>query len=123
MVWIYALTSVIIISLLSFVGIVTFAVKQKYVEKVLLVLVAFSVGALLGDSFFHLLPEAVEKSGGFTIQIALLLLTGIIIFFSLEKFLHWRHCHQEHCADHAKELGMMNLIGDAAHNFIDGVFL
>jgi len=123
MLWLYALTAVVIISLLSFIGIVTFAVKQKYIERVLLILVAFSVGALLGDSFFHLLPEAVEKAGGFKIQIALLVLLGIIIFFSLEKFLRWRHCHQDQCEDHTKELGMMNLVGDAAHNLIDGVLI
>jgi len=123
MLWLYALISVVIISLLSFVGIVTFAVKQKHIEKVLLVLVAFSVGALLGDSFFHLLPEAVEKTGSFTIEIALLVLLGIIIFFSLEKFLRWRHCHQEQCEDHIKELGTMNLVGDAAHNLIDGILI
>lgn len=119
----YALISVVLVSLISFVGIITFAVKQKHLDRTLLVLVAFSVGALLGDTFFHLLPEAVEVAGRFNVKIALLILLGIIIFFCLEKFLHWRHCHEAHCEDHPSRIGTMNLVGDAAHNLIDGILI
>lgn len=118
-----AIISVILISLLSFAGIVTFAIKQKHLEKMLLVFVAFSVGALLGDTFIHLLPEAVDKAGGFTTRIAFLILLGIVIFFCLEKFLRWRHCHEAHCEDHPSQIGTLNLVGDGAHNLIDGVLI
>ncbi len=123
MIALYSIISVIIISLLSFVGIVTLAFKQKRLEKILLLLVAFSVGALLGDAFFHLFPESVERFGGFSVSVAMLTLAGIVLFFLLEKVLRFRHCHEDNCEDHPKHLGPLNLIGDGAHNFIDGILI
>lgn len=120
---IYAIISVVLISLLSFCGAITLSLKKDWLRKILLVLVAFSTGALLGDAFIHLIPEAVENSGGFTPAISIYLFLGILIFFSLEKFLRWRHCHDIDCRDHPKHLGTMNLIGDGAHNLIDGVLI
>lgn len=119
----YALFSVILISLISFVGIVTFAIRKKNLEGILLIFVAFSVGALLGDSFFHLLPEAIDEAGGWKSEIGFLVLLGIIVFFCLEKFLRWRHCHEEHCEDHPRQIGTLNLVGDAVHNLIDGILI
>lgn len=121
--YIYAIISVVLISLFSFCGAITLSLKKDWLRKILLVLVAFSTGALLGDAFIHLIPEAVESSGGFTSEISIFLFLGILIFFSLEKFLRWRHCHDIDCKDHPKHLGTMNLIGDGAHNLIDGVLI
>lgn len=123
MIWLYALISVTIISLLSFVGAVTLFLSKKRLESVLSILVAFSTGALIGDAFVHLLPEAVSKSGSFTIQIAISVFAGILLFFILEKFLRWRHCHDIDCKEHPKHLGTMNLVGDGVHNFIDGILI
>lgn len=123
MVWAYALISVTLVSLISLIGVIALAVKRKNLEKVLLILVAFSVGALLGDAFIHLLPEAVEELGGFPSTISLSLLAGILLFFCLERFLRWRHCHKGNCEDHPKHLGTMNLVGDTAHNLIDGILI
>lgn len=92
-------------------------------EKLLMLLVAFSVGALLGDAFFHLLPEAIFDAGSLRLSISTSLLAGIIVFFLLEKVLRWRHCHDEDCEEHPRHLGTMNLIGDGVHNFIDGVLI
>jgi zinc and cadmium transporter len=44
---------------------------------------------------------------------------GIVFFFVMEKFLHWRHCHDEECAVHS--FAYLNLIGDGVHNFVDGM--
>lgn len=124
MTWLYAIIGVTAVSLLSFLGAVTLAIKKESLEKILLVLVAFSAGALLGDAFIHLLPESVDKNGGvFTVNIAISVFIGIIIFYVLEKFLRWRHCHDLECEEHPTHLAGINLFSDALHNLIDGVLI
>jgi len=122
MVWVYTLISVFIVSLASFVGVLTLSLKEKLLNKVLIFFVAFSAGALIGDSFLHLLPEA-TKENGFTLGVSAAIFSGIIAFFLLEKILRWRHCHEANCDDHPKHLGQMNLIGDGVHNLIDGLLI
>jgi len=123
MVYFDAIVAVVIVSLVSFVGVLALVFTKKDLEKILLILVAFSTGALTGDATVHLLPEAVEESGGLTMLISISFLAGILLFFVLEKFLRWRHCHDLECREHSKHLGTMNLIGDGVHNFIDGVLI
>jgi zinc and cadmium transporter len=117
----YTLISVFLISLVSFVGVFTLALKLQTLKKILLFLVSFSAGALLGGAFFHLLPEAAQE--GFTPSVSSSLIYGIVIFFILEKLICWRHCHQPTTKDHPHPFAFTNLIGDALHNFIDGVII
>src|SRR3989338_4760064 len=118
----YTIVSVIVISLLAFIGIVSLAVSAKRLKTVLVYLISFSAGALFGDAFIHLLPEVVE-SHGFSLIISLSILTGIVLFFILEKIIHWQHCHLPITEEHVHPFAYMNLIGDALHNFIDGVII
>jgi zinc and cadmium transporter len=124
----YSIISVLIISLISLVGIFTLSINEKKIQKVLIFLVSFSVGALLGDTFIHLLPEAFEQFG-FSLTVSLSILGGIIFFFILEKFIHWRHCHvygtcKTHDGHkHPESVAWMNLVGDAFHNLIDGMLI
>lgn len=122
MIWAYTLVSVLIVSLISFVGIISISVKEKVLKDILLFLVSLSAGVLLGDAFLHLLPEAVSASG-FTISVSLSLLSGIAVFFVLEKIIFWRHCHVPTSEDHPHPFAYMNLTGDALHNFIDGMII
>lgn len=85
-------------------------------------LVSLSAGTLLGDSFIHLMPEAVKERGS-DMKIWLWLIAGIIIFFILEKIIHWRHCHIPTSNEHQHHLGLMNIAGDALHNMIDGMLI
>jgi zinc and cadmium transporter len=119
---IYALISVVLISLISLVGILWFIFGDKRLKKTLLYLVSFSVGALIGDAFLHLLPEAYEIIGSGTLT-GILVIFGFMIFFTLEKLIHWRHCHIPTSERHPHPLAYMNLIGDALHNFIDGLLI
>jgi len=69
MVWLYTLTAVFIVSLMGFAGALTLPFKESTLRKMIFLLVSFSTGALLGDAFIHLLPQAVEKSG-FTLYVS-----------------------------------------------------
>lgn len=121
-IWFYSLVSVLLVSLVSLVGLFTLSFPDRLLKKVLLYLVSFSAGALLGDAFIHLLPQAVEFSG-FTLRVSLALLFGIIFSFFVEAILHWIHCHLPTSRKHIHTFAYMNLIGDAAHNFLDGLII
>ena len=124
----WTLLSVILVSLVSLIGVFALFWKQKNRDEFLLLLVSLSAGTLFGGAFLHLLPEAVEESG-FTLQVSILLLAGVLVFFLLEKFIHWHHCHtpteqvSKHLAHHPTHLAPLNLLGDALHNFIDGLVI
>jgi zinc and cadmium transporter len=107
---------------MGFAGVLTLSFKGKTLHKLILFLVSFSAGALFGDAFIHLLPEAATNNG-LTPIISLSLLAGIIFFFVLEKIICWRHCHIETSTDHPHPFAWMNLIGDGFHNFIDGMII
>jgi zinc and cadmium transporter len=121
-VWLYTLSSILIVSAVSLIGVITIVIKQDYIKKILLFFVSFAAGALLGDVFIHMLPELVE-SGKFSVSTSLCVVGGILLFFILEKILHWRHCHLSATKDHIHPLAHMNLIGDTIHNFMDGVII
>jgi zinc and cadmium transporter len=111
--------STFFISIISFIGVLTLALKKKFLDKILLFLISLSAGALMGGAFLHLLPESVELREG--LDIFLFVLVGFILFFLIEKILHWRHCHKGECEVHT--FTYMNLIGDSIHNFIDGFIM
>jgi zinc and cadmium transporter len=122
MLWFYTLISVIIVSLISLVGVFTLAVKPEKLNRLLIYLVSFAAGTLLGDAFIHLIPEAYESFGK-TSTIPIYILSGILTFFVLEKFVHWRHCHKVACDDHPHPITYTILAGDTIHNFIDGLII
>lgn len=121
-VWAYSLISVVIVSIMSLVGALTLSLRQETLKKILLFLVSFSAGGLLGGAFLHLLPEAAGEAG-FTINLSLYTLSGLVFFFIMEKFIHWRHCHIPISSLHPHPFAYMNLFGDGIHNFIDGLII
>ncbi|MBI2043403.1 ZIP family metal transporter [Candidatus Pacearchaeota archaeon] len=121
-IWIYSLASVLIVSLISFIGLFAFSIKIKQLKKILIYVVAFAAGALFGSAFLHLLPELIEKSG-FTLNIPYLILFGVVLFFSLEKMVHWHHHHMHFGKEFTHPFAIMNLIGDGFHNFLDGLII
>ena len=120
--WFFALASVLAISLVSFVGVLTLPLGRQRVQPLVFTLVGLAVGAMLGDTFIHLLPEAFERTRH-PLATSLFCLVGIVTFFVLEKFLLWQH---DHAAEHTHPIhpvGYINLVADGLHNFIDGVLI
>jgi len=122
MIIIYTLLSVLTISLVSFIGVFTLVLKRNLLNKSIFILVSLAVGTLLGDVFIHIIPEAYEKISNSTL-ISFLIIGGILIFFVLEKVLHWHHHTLEHAEEHHHPIGKMILLGDGVHNFIDGLII
>ena len=117
----YTVTSVVLVSLFSLVGIVLLLLRNRVRNYVTILIVSFSSGSLFGDAFIHLLPEAVGKHG-FTVMVSLFTLCGIAGMFVVEKIIHWRHVHYPEQTE-MESFAYMNLLGDAVHNLLDGVVI
>jgi zinc and cadmium transporter len=120
------------------------ALPGRQREAALPHLVSFATGALLGAALLALIPHAVLGAGSERVhEVGIALIAGIALFFVLEKFLLWRHCHDDHCDTHTvgghahqhaqnqqvhddarrKASGSLVLVGDALHNVLDGVLI
>lgn len=122
MVFTYALGSVILVSIISLVGVFFLAADNNRLQKMLLILVSFAIGGLTGDAFIHLIPQAFEDLGA-KLSTSLLIIAGMLVFFSMEKFIRWRHCHIPTSEQHVHPVATLNIIGDGVHNFIDGLLI
>jgi zinc and cadmium transporter len=122
-VYLLAFGSVAIVSLISLAGAVTVSMNVERLKAGLFILVSLAVGALLGDAFLHLIPEAFETTEDPT-MLALAIVGGILGFFVIEKFLHWHH-HQgiEDSEPAVHPVGRIILFSDGVHNFIDGLIV
>jgi len=121
-VWAYSLISVVLVSAISLVGILSLLWHNDRPKKIALLLVSFAVGGLFGDAFIHLLPESFEQLGT-SLSTPLYVMLGLLLFFVLEKFLRWRHCHISASEEHLHPVVTMNLVGDAVHNLVDGMII
>ncbi len=127
----YSLIAVGIVSLVSFAGLFALTLREGTLKRAVFALVALAIGTLFGDAFVHLIPEALESGlGEATVGIAVM--SGILAFFMLEKFLFWHHSHGAHEEtaesiarhDHApRALGPLVLVADFVHNMLDGVII
>jgi zinc and cadmium transporter len=127
---ILALVSVIAVSLVSLVGLFTLSMDEARVRKLATFFVSFAVGALLGDAFIHLIPETFAASvpSRAALGPSLLILGGMMVFFVVEKLLRHQHgvLHEHYHGQpelRRPELAAINILGDAIHNFIDGMVI
>jgi zinc and cadmium transporter len=157
----WIITTSLLGGLLSVLIAAVFALNAQ--RKWVPLLVSYAIGALLGAVFLELLPHAFEVATNVEAMTGTILL-GILLFFTLEKLVLWRHCHGDHCEAHAihdeahcpdnvidavvdnkfkpatqtapsimtqphhhdhddGRSGMMIMIGDTFHNFVDGILI
>ena len=110
----------VFVSLISLLGIVFFFFDKRKVEVLMMPLVGFSTGAILGAAFFDLLPESIASVGASGALAAAF--AGMIAAFAMEKVIHVHHHHHvDHAGEHKHPLGILTMAGDAFHNFFDGV--
>ncbi len=115
----YILIATFLLSFLALLGVFSLAWRKKSGEQVLLFFISLSAGTLMGGAFLNLMPEGIEKLS--PEKFFIMVLASFILFYFIEKILHWRHCHKGECAVHS--FGYMSLIGDGIHNFIDGLII
>ncbi len=122
---VYILISTFLISLIAFIGALTLFLKREFLDKILLILVALSAGALIGGAFLHLIPETIIKIGideKKLLTVFLYLILGFCTFFILEQFIRWHHRHGSR--DHKiTPFSYLILASDGIHNFIDGLII
>jgi zinc and cadmium transporter len=106
-------------SSIAMVGSATLVLSERALQRILLPLVAFAAGSMLGGAFFHMLPVGLA-AGMSDVAVYALVLAGFAAFFALEQFLHWHHCHRAEVSC-KKPLTYLILIGDGLHNFLGGL--
>jgi zinc and cadmium transporter len=115
----YILLATFLDGLVALVGALFLGFSKKRLKDIIFILVAFSAGALLAGGLMHLLAEALatlEENLAF-----ILLFAGFSVFFIMEKFFYWHHCHEGVCKVHPYT--SLILIGDGIHNLIDGLVI
>ncbi len=112
--------STLALSLLAWIGLITLALQEDKMRVLLLPLVSFAAGSLIGASFLHLIPETMARTGP-RWELFLWVLLGFSVFFLMEQFLSWHH-HHVVPSEHDKEpFTYLILVADGLHNFIAGL--
>jgi zinc and cadmium transporter len=109
----------VLMAAIALTGSLTLVLSEATRQRVMLPLVAFAAGSLIGGALLHMIPAALDRGGAVVVTL-FWVLAGFIVFFALEQFLHWHHCHR--AANSCKQpLTYLILIGDALHNFLGGL--
>ena len=109
-------------SLVSLVGVFSLSLKEEILKKYINFFISLAIGALLGDAFLHIIPEAFEGKLGVNLS-SILIIVGILLFFIIEKFIHWHHHGEDKNEDHIHPVGKLVLFTDGFHNLIDGAII
>ena len=127
------------------------SIKQKKLDNLLFILVAFATGTILASAIFDLIPESIHHleelmEEGYSISMGYIfgfIMLGYVVFFIIGRFIYWFHGHAheqdnqlvcydnktegatqfEYKGKNIKNFALLNLIGDGLHNFLDGVII
>ena len=121
-IWISAIASTVLVSILSLSGIVIVALKGIKTEFIVFSLISFAIGTLFGNSFFVLLPESfhVFHDGK---MVGMLVMAGFLVMLGIEKVVHVNHNHKIKNDNKIMPLGYISLVTDGLHNFTDGILI
>ena len=142
---------IIVIGTLSLIGLLMISIKEKTLDKILFILVAFATGTILATALFDLIPESLhhleelnaEGAGISSSLVFIFIIVGFVVFFIIERFIYWFHGHAHEkenqfvCYEsmtegieipieggsNIKSFALLNLIGDGLHNFLDGIII
>jgi zinc and cadmium transporter len=106
-------------SALALVGAIAISMPPERLDRLLLPMVGLAAGSLLGGAFFHMIPSSIDELGN-GIGVHAAIMSGFLVFFVLENFLRWHHCHRATHTEH-RPLGHMILVADGLHNLIGGL--
>lgn len=120
--YLYAFLGVLIVSLISLVGVFSLSFQEETLKKYINFFISLAIGALLGDAFIHIIPEAFNSNLGSNLS-GMLVITGILMFFIIEKFIHWHHHGEDKNEEHIHPVGKLVLFTDGFHNLIDGAII
>lgn len=122
MISLHAIGAVLAVSLISLIGIALFSLSEKMIRSCLVYTVSLAAGVLIGDVFLHIIPELAEEAG-LTSRSIYGIIGGILFSFVIEKIIHWHHCHILPSKEHYHPVGILALVGDGIHNFVDGALI
>ena len=117
--WIISLVTLANIASLILASAWMFLAKKPK-ASLLQLLISYATGTLLGAALLGLLPHALNQAP--VLKITTAVLGGLLLFFILEKLILWHHCHRQECEIHS-QAGLLILVGDALHNFVDGAVI
>ncbi len=143
--------TIFLIGSLSLIGLFMISIREKTLDRILFILVAFATGTILASALFDLIPESIHhleelNSGGAGIAenlVFVFIIFGFVIFFVIERFIYWFHGHAHEnenklvCytglgegedfslsrSSGVKSFALLNLIGDGLHNYLDGIII
>ncbi len=142
---------IIVVGSLSLIGAFMISIREKTLDRILFILIAFATGTILASALFDLIPESfyhLEELKAESAAIAenslfIFVIFGFVMFFIIERFIYWFHGHAHEKDDQLvcyagidegegvsikrgnkiKSFALLNLIGDGLHNFLDGVII
>lgn len=109
----------LLMSAIALFGSVTLLLKPDTLDRLLLPLVSLAAGSLIGGAFFHMIPAALSFNPN-ALEMGVAVVAGFTVFFLMEKFLHWHHCHRDQVGC-KQPLTYLVLLGDGLHNFLGGL--
>jgi len=143
--------TIFLIGSLSLIGLFMISIREKTLDRILFILVAFATGTILASALFDLIPESIHhleelNSGGAGIEenlVFVFIIFGFVIFFVIERFIYWFHGHAHENENKlvcytglgegedyslsrdsgVKNFALLNLIGDGLHNYLDGIII
>ncbi len=115
----WIILSGLLMSAIALIGATALLLRERTLQRIISPMVAFSAGSLLGGAFLHMIPASIEEMGAGA-ALFVWVLVGFALFYAVEQFLHWHHCHREYSECHQPQQYLI-LLGDGLHNFVGGI--